>query len=307
MQGEIQPTSAPGRRFVDLAETHAAAFDQDAAAHDQSAAFPHQHVEAVKQSGAIGAMVPAELGGLDVRSLHDLAAALTRFGRGDASITIGLSMHFLGTWNIARQWHAARATGKETSDAFLRDVAEGRAVMAILNAEPRSDNRHPFAEATPADGGYRINGRKSFGTLSPAATHLSVRFRIPTENGGYQTSSALIRADDPGVTNVGNWDAMGMRASGSHDVELKDVFVPLDATTAPATWGKLDQPGLASAAASPAPLPSANGLPSRQLSRRTNSTLHPCAPSSPAQHRWSTPCLRNTSPGHPHSKPSIRS
>jgi alkylation response protein AidB-like acyl-CoA dehydrogenase len=44
--------------------------------------------------------------------------------------------------------------------------------------------------------------------------------------------SVLVPLKAPGVTIVPDWDAMGMRGSGSNSVELKDVFVPEDCVIA---------------------------------------------------------------------------
>ncbi len=45
-----------------------------------------------------------------------------------------------------------------------------------------------------------------------------------------------------GVTVLDTWDALGMRGTGSHDVELQDVFVPEDKVLARRPHGRLDPP-----------------------------------------------------------------
>jgi acyl-CoA dehydrogenase len=49
-----------------------------------------------------------------------------------------------------------------------------------------------------------------------------------------------VRAD--GVTVLDNWDTMGMRGTGSHDVEIHDVFVPEDKVLARRPFGVVDPP-----------------------------------------------------------------
>jgi alkylation response protein AidB-like acyl-CoA dehydrogenase len=51
---------------------------------------------------------------------------------------------------------------------------------------------------------------------------------------------AFYPKDAPGVTVVENWDAMGMRASGSHDVLLEGVRVPAASVLPGRTWGKVN-------------------------------------------------------------------
>jgi alkylation response protein AidB-like acyl-CoA dehydrogenase len=237
MKLQLEARSEPGQRFVALAEQHADAFRQTSADYDRLGEFPQAFVEAMKDSGFIGGCIPDEFGGLGVESVHDTALAMSRLGRGDGSISIGITMHFLSSWGMTRRWRMAGA-----SDALgnaMREVAAGKRVMAVFNSESGSDNRHPFAEATKVEGGYRLNGRKGFGTLSPAADQFSVRVRMEDGGGGYQMAQATIRRDMPGVTFAGNWDAMGMRASGSQDVVLDDVFIPDSALAPPTPWGIL--------------------------------------------------------------------
>ncbi len=236
MKLQLEGRTEPGRRFIALAEQHADHFRETSAEYDRRGEFPIAYVDAMKASGFVAGCVPMELGGIGVESVHDIAVAMSRLGRGDASISIGITMHFLSSWGMARRW---RQAGGDGLAELLKEVASGTQVMAVFNSESGTDNRHPFTEATKVDGGFRINGRKGFGTLSPAADQFSVRVRIPDGKGGYDMAQATLHPDMPGLSLANNWDAMGMRASGSQDVVLEDVFVPDEAMSAPTPWGIL--------------------------------------------------------------------
>jgi alkylation response protein AidB-like acyl-CoA dehydrogenase len=242
MKFELRARTEPGARFVGMAEEHAETFRLTAADHDINGAFPFEWVDEMKRSGFVAACVPTELGGLGLESVHDLAVGMGRLGRGDGSIAIGITMHFLVTWGTARRLRMGDGAPRP-GESLLREIAAGNLVVAVLNSESGSDNRHPFAEATRTDGGYLVNGRKAFGTLSPAAQLVSVRVRLPRQGESYRMASALVRTDAPGVESLHNWDAMGMRASGSHDIVLKDVFVAEGAIGPPTPWGVLGEAG----------------------------------------------------------------
>ena len=93
MNLELTPLTDAGRRFTALAEEHARDFATRAERHDREGSFPVENIEALRRSGAGGATVPAELGGLGVDSVHDYVAGVNRLGRGDGSTATAAHMH----------------------------------------------------------------------------------------------------------------------------------------------------------------------------------------------------------------------
>jgi alkylation response protein AidB-like acyl-CoA dehydrogenase len=91
-------------------------------------------------------------------------------------------------------------------------------------------------EARPAAGGFIVNGKKIFASLSGAADYYGV---LCTERGEGEAASRrntlylAIPANAPGVEVVGDWDPLGMRATVSRTLLFKDVFVPEDAMLMP--------------------------------------------------------------------------
>jgi alkylation response protein AidB-like acyl-CoA dehydrogenase len=62
--------------------------------------------------------------------------------------------------------------------------------------------------------------------MSPAATTLYTSVRFENGTGAELYGYAMIPASTPGVTIHDDWDALGMRASGSHSVTLDGVELP---------------------------------------------------------------------------------
>jgi alkylation response protein AidB-like acyl-CoA dehydrogenase len=82
----------------------------------------------------------------------------------------------------------------------------------------------PVTRADKVEGGYRIRGRKSFGTLAPIVDFIGVTATLAGgEKAGY-IGTFFVPNNAPGLTVIENWDTMGMRATGSHDVVFEDVF-----------------------------------------------------------------------------------
>jgi alkylation response protein AidB-like acyl-CoA dehydrogenase len=244
---ELLPRTDAGRRALELAERHAVEIGARAAEHDRDGTFPVEAFDAMKASGLIAAGVPAELGGMGVSSVHDLMVATNRLARADGSVGIALNMHYSVCLIVGRLLRGAREAGDaeaaEPFETFLALLGSG--MIAMANAtEPGTDVLHPMTEATRVDGGWRLDGRKSFGTLSPVADVMMVTCRTPQNDGTYGTGNAIVFRGTPGQTIRDNWDALGMRASGSNDIVYENCVIPENQFFAQSPWGVLDEPRL---------------------------------------------------------------
>jgi alkylation response protein AidB-like acyl-CoA dehydrogenase len=243
MNTELQATTEAGRKFVALAEEHAADFATRADQHDREGSFPHENIEALQESGFLAAVIPEEFGGMGVSSLQDIAIGMSRLARGCASTAIAANMHIAGTWEMSRLWrwrdHGDPAI-VPVLEGLMRGIAARQIIMCGANTEAGTDLSSPMTEGTRSDdGGYVISGRKMFGTLSPAANLIFSNLRVK-DGDGYRGSLAFFAKGAPGVTVHDNWDAMGMRASGSHDISLEGVKVPAASVVPGRTWGVVD-------------------------------------------------------------------
>jgi len=227
---ELTATTEAGARLVRIAEALGDELAGAAAVHDREASFPHAAVDALRRAGYFAAPIPVERGGLGVTSVHDLVVASSRLARGDASIAIGVNMHVIVLLNVVRRWQAAVVAGHErraaafgaTMDAVARDGV----VIAAAVSELGQDLTRPGTTATRTASGWRIDGRKAFCTMSPAATVLYTAVTFVDEDGVERYGYAQVPSDAPGVEIHHDWDALGMRASGSHSVTFADVRVP---------------------------------------------------------------------------------
>jgi alkylation response protein AidB-like acyl-CoA dehydrogenase len=83
-------------------------------------------------------------------------------------------------------------------------------------------------EATKTDGGWIVNGTKSFGCLTGSADYYLVTARRADVDGLDGLSLFLVPREAEGVSGRGFWDGLGMRASGNDGIVLKDVFIKDD-------------------------------------------------------------------------------
>jgi alkylation response protein AidB-like acyl-CoA dehydrogenase len=201
-----------------------------AAEHDGDGSYPFEAIDALKAAGYFAAPVPVELGGLGVSSAHDLIVASSRLARGDASVAIGVNMHLVAVLNMERRRQVAVAAGAERrARAFassLEQIARDDVVLAAAGSERGQDLTRPGTLATRTESGWRIDGHKIFCTMSPAATDLYVAVTYADDDGIERYAYAMVPTDTPGVVVHDDWDALGMRASGSNSITLEGVELP---------------------------------------------------------------------------------
>jgi alkylation response protein AidB-like acyl-CoA dehydrogenase len=230
---ELTARTAAGADLVALADRLAEDLATRAAVHDRDGTYPHDSIRSLRDAGYLVAPVPADLGGLGVSSVHDLVVASGRLARGDASVAIGVNMHLIAVMALARRMRMAVAAGKaRRAEAFaesLRTIVRERSVIAAAQSERSQDLTRPATRAERTAGGWRIDGHKVFCTMSPAATTLLTAVSFVDDRGVERYGFVQIPAGAPGVSINGDWDALGMRASGSHSITLTGVELPAGA------------------------------------------------------------------------------
>jgi L-evernosamine nitrososynthase len=227
---ELTAHTEAGARLVAIAEELSEQLAARAAEHDRDGTYPFEAIDALKTIGYFAAPIPVDLGGLGVTSAHDLVVASSRLARGDASVAIGVNMHLVAVLNMERRRQVAFAAGAERRArgfaASLERVARDGVVLAAAISERGQDLTRPGTIATRTESGWRVDGRKTFCTMSPAATDLYVAVTYADGEGIERYAYAMVPTDAPGVTVNDDWDALGMRASGSNSISLEGVELP---------------------------------------------------------------------------------
>jgi alkylation response protein AidB-like acyl-CoA dehydrogenase len=245
MEFELECVSAAGDRLAKLAERHAQEFAVTAADHDRRGTFPHANWVELGRSGFLSACVPEDLGGLGVTGVRDLVVAIGRLARGDGSTAIGAAMHTTALWYLARlrgsdQVGAEPGLGRGL-ELMLRACARGRVVACVAISEQGTTLGRPRTMAEPDGAGYRLVGRKFFCTNSPAATVFLTSVRLPGDGGPDRLGFALVPRGTPGLTVAENWDALGMRASGSGEVVFDGCPLPAQQVMPAGPIGRIPQ------------------------------------------------------------------
>lgn len=189
---------------------------------DRTNTYFEEDLAELRSIGYLAAAVPTHLGGWGL-DLAQLAASQRRLARYAPATALSMTMHsyWIGAAN------ELEALG-DTSQHWILDAAVAGEVIAAGHAE--SGNDIPVLMSTCAaervDGGYRLTGRKQFGSNGPAWRWLGAHAIDADAPGGPQIVHAFVERTSPGVEIVETWDTLGMRPTQSHDTILDGVFVP---------------------------------------------------------------------------------
>lgn len=190
--------------------------------HDRENTYFAEDLAELRDFGYLAAVVPREHGGWGL-SLAEFAASQRRLARYAPATALSMTMH--------SYWVGMATELERFGDTSLRWIIEAAVageVFAAGHAEAGNDIPVLMStcKAVRVDGGYRLTGRKQFGSNGPAWRWLGAHAIDADAPGGPQIVHAFVDRASEGVTVVETWDTLGMRPTSSHDTVLDDVFVP---------------------------------------------------------------------------------
>ena len=205
-----------------LTEELIARCGERAATYDRENRFFTEDFEELKAAGYLRMPIPRELGGLGM-SLAEVCREQRRLAYRAPATALATNMH-LYWMGVAADLYRL---GDTSLTWMLEDGANGE-VFAAGHGEPGNDLPvlYSTAKAERTDGGYRITGRKSFGSLSPVWTRLGIHAMDTSDPENPKVVHAFMPRETEGYRIEDVWDTVGMRATTSNDTVLEGAFVP---------------------------------------------------------------------------------
>lgn len=88
----------------------------------------------------------------------------------------------------------------------------------------------PTGKAEPVEGGYRFSGRWSWSSGSQHCEWILLGGLLPKKDGSGALEHCTFLLPKADFEIVNNFDVLGLRATGSHDIEVTNAFVPTHRT-----------------------------------------------------------------------------
>ncbi|MBL8386169.1 MAG: acyl-CoA dehydrogenase family protein [Burkholderiales bacterium] len=208
-----RPASEAAPPVLSAAQARAAAealvprLAERAAAAEAQRRVPRESIDELLDCGLMRMLQPRRFGGseLGLDVFLDVVMTLCRGCASTAWVYSNLASH---AWNIGQ--------------------FELQAQEEVWGPDPRAlaatGLAFPCGRATPAPGGYRLTGRWPFASGVDASTWMLVGGMAEQPGGAPERRFFLVPQAD--FRSLDNWHAYGLGATGSHDVEIKDAFVP---------------------------------------------------------------------------------
>nr|WP_220497303.1 acyl-CoA dehydrogenase family protein [Burkholderia contaminans] len=179
-----------------------------AAQADAQGRIPAETIADMQAAGFFKVLQPKRYGGyeLDPQAFFDIQMALARGCMSTAWVYGVVGVH---------NWQLALFDERAQQDVWGNDPATLIASTYM-----------PVGRVTPVDGGFRLSGHWKFSSGSELCEWVFLGALVPAAVAGQppEYRTFLLPKSDYRIQQ--DWDVLGLRATGSHDIVVDDVFVP---------------------------------------------------------------------------------
>lgn len=171
---------------------------------ERTRTFPHEQVRLLNEAGFGMLRIPADRGGFGA-SLRQVFLLLADLGEADANVAHVWRNH------LAFVEDRLNAPVSDTNDIWIERFRAGQFVGGGWTEANNVTLSNLVSTVSAEDDHYVVTGAKFYATGSLYAEWLDVLGR--GDDGELLT--ALVRAEDPGVTLIDDWDGFGQRTTAS--------------------------------------------------------------------------------------------
>jgi alkylation response protein AidB-like acyl-CoA dehydrogenase len=190
--------------------------------HDESGEFPYDLFKKIADMGILGIRYPKKVGGsggnttLYCITVEELARGLLSLG---ATTAMQCLMATDGLYRYGTD---------EMHENYLRPAMRGEKIGAFQLTEPEagSDLSNVRTRAIKADGGWIINGMKTWSTSGPIGHFHTVLTQTDPDKGLKGLMFVFIPTDTPGFSHSKRFDLLGTRTTQMSEIYFNNCHVP---------------------------------------------------------------------------------
>ena len=185
--------------------------------------FPNSVFDRLAELGWLGLKYPEEYGGEGGDYVHDavFTEELSRCGSGGLAAGIGAHIGIATPpiWKFGTE---------DQKQRFLAPAIRGEKIAALGITEPDagSDVASIRTTARRENGGYVVNGSKTFITNGVRADYVVTAVKTTSQGGHHGISFLVVEKGMDGFSVSRNLEKMGWHASDTGELAFQEVFVP---------------------------------------------------------------------------------
>jgi acyl-CoA dehydrogenase len=191
-------------RVARIAAEHADAVDREAR-------FPAEAMQALREEGFLGTLIPQELGGCSA-TLAQVASCCQRLARACSSTAMIYAMHQIQVACIV-----SHALNQDWHRAFAQRIATEQLLLASITSEVGigGDMRSSLCSVSVQDGQLTLSKQAPTVSYGAQADVLLVTTRVSAEAPPSDQVLVTMLATDSQLNPTSDWDSMGMRGTCS--------------------------------------------------------------------------------------------
>jgi alkylation response protein AidB-like acyl-CoA dehydrogenase len=191
---------------------------------DETQHFPIELMPKLATLGLLGIQFPEEYDGAAMSAV-DYCICIEELARVDPAIALSVAAH-----NGLCASHIFRFGTEPQKRQYLKPLARGEKIGAwgLTEASSGSDAAGMRTTATRLDGGWVLNGSKTFTTHGRVGDIMVVMAVTRPAAGNHGISAFIVEKGTPGMTSGKKEDKLGMRASDTSEVLFDDCRLPAD-------------------------------------------------------------------------------
>ncbi|MDQ7758481.1 acyl-CoA dehydrogenase family protein [Xanthomonas sontii] len=193
--------------------------------HDRAGEFPLENIRLLGENGLMGIEVPEEYGGAGMDPIA-YVLAMVEIAAGDAAHSTIMSVN-----NSLFCAGILKNGNEEQKQKYVRAIAEGREIGAFALTEPQSGSDATAMRCRAVrqdDGGFVINGKKSWITSGPVAKYIVLFAMSEPDKGARGITAFVVDTDKPGFHRGKTEPKLGIRASATCEIEFQDYVASAD-------------------------------------------------------------------------------
>ena len=197
-------------------------FAERSAEVDRDGRFPRENVNELLALKVPAMALPKEIGGLGI-GVKAQMRIMEEVAYGDGSTAVALNMHAIVAGFLASMPPFPRR------DTVLNDMGQNGALICGPGSVPSGglDNRQAGFKVREDGDFLVINGRAGFASMSEGAKYALIGGTVEGPEGAEPAMALTVpELSTPGIKNMHNWNAMGLRGTASHDIVVEDARIP---------------------------------------------------------------------------------